>query len=90
MKRRGLLVLQKWNIGFDPIMEHLKRTIVWAKLPRIPLELWSKKTIMEIANWIRKIYYVEERCVDLLDKRTMWFVIEVELLRGLPEVIRIY
>lgn len=50
VRGRGVLILHKWYIGFDPIKENPKRKYIWVKLLGLPLEFWSKREIFEIAK----------------------------------------
>lgn len=56
----------------------------------LPLDLSSKKYIMEISNKIGKLYYVDEDFVRLLDKIVARFLIEVDYSRGLMATMDIY
>lgn len=68
VKGRGFLCLQNQTVRFNPIKEDPQRKYIWVKLPSLPLELWTKKEIMEIANKIGKFYYVDEGSAGLLEK----------------------
>lgn len=45
---------------------------------------------MEIANNIGKLYYVDEGFASILDKRVVWFLIEVDFTGGLLTALDIY
>lgn len=63
---------------------------MWDKLSGLLLELWSKKTISVITSRINKVYYVGEGCIEFLDKRVAWFLVEVDISGGLPREIDIF
>jgi len=89
-KGRGFLVLQNWKVEFDIMMEVPKRKNIWAKLPGLPIELWTNAVIQEFSYKIGKLYYVDEGCMRLLDEKAAWFLVEVNLGGGLPEEIDIF
>lgn len=83
IQARRFLSLKKWSVGFNSIKKVTERKTMWAKLPRLPLELWSKKATMQIANKIDKYYYVDKGCTRVLDTRTSQVFLEVDLTSGL-------
>lgn len=67
-----------------------KRKIIWAKFPSFHIKLWTKGVIREITSKMRKLYYVDEGCMRLLNKKTSWLLVEVVLSWGLPAPIDLY
>lgn len=69
VKGRGILTLQIWKVGFDPLNEVPERNLVWEKLSRFWLDLWSMYAIRDIANRIRNFCYWDEGCFTQLNRR---------------------
>ncbi|XP_008811730.2 uncharacterized protein LOC103722817 [Phoenix dactylifera] len=43
-----LLAMEKWLPDFNPGTHIVSRTVVWVRLPKLPMEYWDKTTIMSI------------------------------------------
>lgn len=65
---RSFLHLHKWYIGFNPLLDMPKNEIVWVKLPGLPLEFWTTKTLKEIGNAIGRFIYIYPKVVGARDK----------------------
>lgn len=61
--------------------------MIWAKLPNLPLELWSIETLTEIGNSIGKFIYVDPWRRGEKDKRIAWILIEKPYKGGYPDHI---
>lgn len=42
---RSFLALSRWYIGFDPLKNTPSNSVIWVKLPNLPLELWSEESL---------------------------------------------
>jgi hypothetical protein len=41
---RGILMLKRWCLGFNPLSESFTKRYLWMLLPDFPIEFWSKKS----------------------------------------------
>jgi len=87
--RRSFLALYRWYIGYNPLKNTPSNNLIWVKLPGLPLELWSKETLIEIGNAIGRFVYVDPRCLGEKDKRIAWILIEKAYRGGFPDHIEI-
>ena len=60
------------------------------KLPGLPVDLWTKEALSDIANAIRNFVYVDPKCLGAKDKKVAWILIEKEFRRGFPDHIDLY
>lgn len=89
VKGRSFLYLSRWYMGFDPLKNTPSNSLIWAKLPNLPLELWSSETLSEIGNSIGKFIYVDPWCRGERDKRIAWILIDKPFKGTYPEYIDI-
>ena len=82
---RSFLALSKWYLGFDPLKNTLSNCMIWAKLPNLPLELWTIETLTEIGNSIGKFIYADPWCRGEKDKRIAWVLIEKPYKGAYPD-----
>jgi len=76
-------------MGFDPLKNTPTNSLIWAKLPNLPLEIWSSETLSEIGNSIGKFIYVDPWCRGERDKRIAWILIEKPFKGTYPEFVDI-
>jgi len=86
---RSFLALSRWYIGFDPLKNTPSNSMIWVKLPNLPLELWSEETLAKIGDSIGKFVYVDPWCRGVKDKRITWILIEKQYKGGHPEQLEI-
>lgn len=61
--KRSLLVLYRWYIGFHLLKNTPSNSLIWVKLPNLPLEMWSLETLAEIGNSIGRFVYADPWCL---------------------------
>jgi hypothetical protein len=49
-----ILSLKPWHPGFNAHEEFAKLTLVWVRLPRLPMEFWNDKSLKEIGDILGK------------------------------------
>lgn len=86
---RSFLSLTRWYLGFDPLKNTPSHSMIWLKLPNLPLELWTQDTLTLIGNAIGKFIYVDPWIRGEKDKRIAWILIEKPFKGGYPEQIEI-
>ena len=82
---RSFLALTRWFLGFDPLKNIPSNYMIWAKLPNLPLELWTEETLTEIGNSIDKFVYADPWCRGEKDKRIAWILIEKPYKGAYPD-----
>lgn len=90
---RSFLSLSRWFMGFDPLKNTPKNTpshsMIWVKLPNLPLELWTTETLTMIGDAVGKFIYVDPWVRGEKDKRIAWILIERPYKGGYPDQIEI-
>jgi hypothetical protein len=86
---KGSLVLQRWHVAFNPLREPILKRHLWMLIPGLPLHLWSKEILVEIANKVGKYIYVDEDALFSLDRKMARVLVEFQVMGGLPEEIDI-
>jgi hypothetical protein len=77
--------LKKWHVNFDARMTQVDILLVWVRIPRLPLVLWSEDVFAEIGNSLGSYYEV-----DLSFQDTGYFgmariLVGLETSKGLAE-----
>lgn len=86
---RSFLSLSRWYMGFDPLKNTPSHSLIWLKLPNLPLELWTQESLESIGNAIGKFIYVDPWIRGEKDKRIAWILIERPYKGGYPEQLEI-
>lgn len=87
--RRSFLALYRWYIGYNPLKNTPLNNLIWVKLPKLPLEMWSKETLAEIGNSIGRFFYVDPKFLGEKDKRIAWILIEKAYGGGFLTILRL-
>lgn len=81
------LYLNRWTPNFDLEMDVPNTVQVWVRLPHLPLHLWGEESVNAIGNAVGK--YID-RCEQKDNIHACARIcVEVDLLKGLPEAIKI-
>lgn len=86
---RSFLSLSRWYLGFDPLKNTPSHSMIWVKLPNLPLELWTMEILALIGNAIGKFIYVDPWVRGEKDKRIAWILIDIPYKGGYPDQIDI-
>jgi len=86
---RGVLMLKRWVLGFDPLIETFSKRFLWMLLLDFPVEFWSKHIFVAVANYVRKFIFFDERSLCWVNKQVVWVLVELDLDRGLLEYIEV-
>ena len=86
---KGSLVLDRWNVQFDPARTRIKKRHLWALLPGLPFPLWNRDTLEGIGNSIGRFIAIEEEFLNTFDKRMARILVEIDVSMGLPADIDI-
>ena len=81
------LYLNKWNPDFDPELDVPNVVSVWVWLPHLPLHCWGDDFVRAIGNAVGKFIDRSEP-KDNMQACTK-ICVEVDLGKGIPEVIKI-
>lgn len=74
--------LLPWFLGFNPVIEAPKINLVWVKIPGLPLELWTLKSLNSIGNSIVHMKHIYPQILGKNDKHIAWILVEVCFVGG--------
>jgi hypothetical protein len=80
------LYLNQWTLNIDPTQDVSSAVPVWIHLPHLRLRCWSSKSLELIGNALGK-YIEREKKKDQYS--CMQICVEVDLVIGIPEAIKI-
>lgn len=83
VRDKSFMHLVPWYLGFNLIMEALKRKVIWVKLSGLPLEFWTLKALRAIGESIDCTKYIYHRIIGTTEKRIAWLLVEVNFKGGL-------
>ena len=85
MGLRGLF-LAPWTLGFNPQVD-ITTTLVWVRLPNLPLHLWGKSTLVDIGNKLG--HYLDSADPKGGQFRCYRICVEVNLEKGIPKSLNL-
>ena len=77
VRGRSYMQLIPWYFGFKSLLDSPWSKIIWEKLPGIPLEYWTIKTLRAIGNSIGTTRFIDPSCIHTVDKWVAWIFIEI-------------
>lgn len=84
------IIIRPWSESFDFNEEVLKTIPLGVKLPKLPLNYWSKKVLSKIESGLGKAVYADA-CTTIAERVSYARVlIEMDVTRLLPERIKLY
>jgi hypothetical protein len=86
---RGILMLRRWFPSFNHLTKIFSKRSFWMLLPNFPIEFWSVRIFEAVANSVGKFVFFDELSLRWSNKRLAWVLVELDLTRGLDDVIDI-
>jgi hypothetical protein len=83
------LSMKFWHPCFDPRCEVMKLTLVWVKLPGLPLELRCDKFLWDLGNFLGKTLMVDSSYKYNVNRLVAKVLVNIDLDEGLAESIDI-
>ncbi|PKI37423.1 hypothetical protein CRG98_042209 [Punica granatum] len=84
---RQFLTIRLWEPSFQPSKASFSAVVVWARLPKLPIEFYSEKLLSKIGNRIGPLLRIDSRtCLGVRGKYAC-LCVQVDLTRPLPTTI---
>lgn len=83
------LLVQKWRSNFVPSPEMINSTLIWIRLPRIPMKQFYEEALLDMGNVIGRAVRVESTGMDIVKRRFAQVCIEWDLHKPLVLVINV-
>jgi len=83
------MMLKRWHLSFDLVIECFNFIHLWVILPGLPLQMWNSKYPEAIGNSIGHFIKFDEGALRSLDKIMAKVLVEVDIHLGLLEVLEI-
>ncbi|KAI3871594.1 hypothetical protein MKX03_005777 [Papaver bracteatum] len=83
------LSLRRWSPEFKPTSVKFSTTIVWIRLPELPIEFFDKEVLFKIGNRLGKPIKVDYTTENMIRGRFARLCVEIELLKPLIPVVKI-
>lgn len=81
------LTITKLRPGFHPFTNHVSSTLVWARVPRLPLELFGDKVLMRIGNKLGKAVKIDVHSMKVSRAKYARVCVEVDLRQALLSAV---
>jgi hypothetical protein len=89
MLGKGYVVLQRCHLAFNPHSEPILKRHLWLFLLGLPLHLWTKEVLADIANTVGRFISVDEDGLFTLNRKMARVLLEFHVARGLLKEIDI-
>lgn len=83
------LMITKWRPNLVPTEEAVATTLIWIRLPHVPVEMFYEEALLDMANVIGKAIWVESTGEDVLKGRYARVCVELNLQHALVPVINV-
>ena len=87
--KHGSLMLSRWYVGFDPIIEPIKKRHLWLLMPGFPIQWWKREIIVMIVNTVGRFLFLDDKTFVTGDRKMVAVLVELNVTIGLPEEIEI-
>lgn len=84
------LTITKWRPNFSPSQNTITTTMVWLRLPKLPLEMFEEKTLMWMGNSVGKALKVDICTSTTARGRSAKLCVEVDLDKPLKPNVMVY
>ncbi|CAL1356336.1 unnamed protein product [Linum trigynum] len=72
-----------WTRGFEPEDEELSKTLVWARLPKLPMDYYDEELIANVGNSVGRFVKIDEATRQATRGHFARMCVEVDLSRPL-------
>ena len=86
---KGSMVFTKWNVGFDPLKEKLKRRHLWVLFLGFPLHRSTFEAFKVVSNTIVRFILVEEETFMASVKKMSRILVSMEVTDGFPKEVEV-
>lgn len=84
------LTISKWTPNLKPGETEISRTLVWLRLPRLPLEMFVESTLLRVGNVIGRAIKVDSFTGEMIKGRYARVCVELDLHGPLPPNVLIW
>lgn len=84
---RGSLIFTRWHVGFNPLVERIRKRYLWVVLRGFPVHLWTQSILVEVGNLFGR--FMEDSMLFGVDKRCAKILVEFDTIDGLPKSLEI-
>lgn len=81
------LTVSKFRPGFAPSTEHITSTLVWIRIPRLPLEFFDETILMRVGNELGKAVKIDTNTMQVARGKYARVCVEVDLSKPLTSVV---
>ncbi|KAI3931890.1 hypothetical protein MKW98_012300 [Papaver atlanticum] len=83
------LAMMRWSVNFRPSVSSINRTVVWVRLPELPLEYYDEKVLSDVASKLGKLIKIDKTTELVLRGRFAHFCIEIDTNVALKSMVQI-
>lgn len=73
------LMVRQWSPGFKPSEAKLTTTVIWVRLPELPIKFYNNSILQQIGNQLGDLLKVDARTIDNVRGRFSRLCIQVDL-----------
>lgn len=84
------LTISKWKPNFRPGANEIRSTLVWLRLPLLPLEMFVEDTLLRVGNAVGRAIKVDPFTADMFKGRYTRVCVELDLHGPLPPNVLIW
>lgn len=82
------LIVQQWIPNFDPDHVSIRKVVVWARIPHLPIEYYDKTLLKRIGNRLGRTVKVDVATEEASRAKYARFSVEIDLARPLISKFR--
>ena len=84
------MVISRWHVGFDLVLENIRKRHLWFILPNFPVHCWNLKGFMGIANSLGRFILMEDEQLLGFERVSSRVLVEMEVEEGLPAELEVF
>lgn len=83
-----IIAIKAMDPPFNPQEDFVESTLVWVKLPNLPMEFWSGLAIRELeTSWGRPLWLIDDNYVGCLSHFFVKVLVDMDIRWGLYELV---
>ncbi|KAI3852730.1 hypothetical protein MKX03_002291, partial [Papaver bracteatum] len=83
------LAMMRWSTNFRPSESSINRTVVWARLPELPLEYYDEKVLTNVTTKLGKLIKIDKTTELVMRGKFARFCIEIDIQVALKSDVQI-
>ena len=85
----GSLVLERWHVGFDPLMSSLSKRHLWVILLNFLVHCWNLKGFMSVVNSLGRFILMEDEQLLGFERVSPMVLVEMEVDECFPAELEV-